>query len=364
MSPLKEIFIPKNLKHLSISLKQSTDQFDEALFKKLTSTKILKDHEMKARVGIISQALKASLSLTYAQSLQVLVKSLKHYDFEKIPALLLWPYMQFIEDNGLVNIDKSMKAIYKITPYFTGEFAMRAFLNYDDKLIFNYIHSWSKDKNPHIRRLACESIRPNLPWGLKVQKINADLPRNIQIISALFYDESEYVRKSVANHLNDIARLDPKLFYKTIATINKSHRYSQKLIRQAARSLIKAGDKKILKLLGYKEEEHLNVTYSLSPKNIYDGDDLNLKLVINNQELKTKKILIEYIIYFPRKNGAYHKKIFRLSDTLLEANEKKSINKRVTFKKVTTRVHYPGLYFFSIQINGKEYNKKQFKLRE
>ena len=60
-----------------------------------------------------------------------------------------------------------------------------------------------------VRRLASEGTRPRLPSGPKVQALHDDPEIGIELLEALRHDPSETVRRSVASHLNDVARNDP-----------------------------------------------------------------------------------------------------------------------------------------------------------
>ncbi|MGB0454471.1 MAG: hypothetical protein ACPGJV_12245 [Bacteriovoracaceae bacterium] len=211
-----------------------------------------------------------------------------------------------------------------------------------------------------------DDLRPNLPWGLKVPGLNKNLKRNIKLISKLKDDPEEYVRKSVANHLNDISHLDENLMLKTAKSWanGKISKERQWVVRHATRTLLKKGHPEALKLHGYNPKAKLqSQNIKLNKKTIKEGDDFVLSFNLKNKEKSSQKVIIDYVIHYLKKDGSYTKKPFRLKDFTVDANKEIQIEKRITFKKVTTRKHYKGEHHISLQINGLPSKTLSFALK-
>lgn len=359
MEPFKNIFNKKSVEEIANAISKHSKSFNSEEFCKL-SLKGINKLELKQRVEQISNALLSTLTSKFGENCRILIKSLKsEKNQDGLHGFLVWPLTHYIEVNGLNSFDESMNALYHMTKQFTAEFAIRPFLENHYENTFELLHKWKNDECEHIRRLVSEGTRPNLPWGQKVLKINENMPANIGLIMHLKKDESEYVRKSVANHLNDISHHDEKLFFKAIKQLGKS-KNEQWIARRASRTLLKKGNPNALKIHGYNPSMKLNAKLKITNKKIKEGDRFSIKYKIDQSNDKKENVLIEYGIHYLKKNGEYSRKVFRIKDTHM--NKSLSGEKEIHFKKVTTRVHYPGKHYIDIQINGKIFSKISFEL--
>lgn len=359
MEPFKNQYNSKSLTLFAKEIGKVHPEFNQARFKKSILPK-LSELEMKDRVRLIAETLNRELDTSYPKAIKILLMTAGE---EKTSGFMLWPISQFVEDYGLDNLKISLNAMKKITTHFTAEFCIRPFLAQYDKEVFETLTVWREHKNHHIRRLVSEGTRPNLPWGIKVMPIHNNLARNIDLIAPLRLDSSEYVRKSVANHLNDISRLDEKLFFKTINSFKEQTPEVLKVIRHASRTLLKAGHPKALSLHGYTKPNKIMLEVKLLSRKVKEGEYLPINISIVNKKDAPQKLLIEYIVGFLKKNGEYSNKVFRLKDCNIGANENLEFFKKIPFKKVTTRVQYSGKHFLSIQINGKVFSENSFNLK-
>ena len=162
-SAFKHWFNEALVLRLSSSLKKAYPAFNAKKFNEVARK--LPGFEMKPRVHLIRDAMKAELPQDYLKALQILLKSaqvgnLKGFD--------LWPYTEFIQANGLEHVEESLDALYILTSKFTAEFAVRPFLIHHPKKTFAILKKWSSDKNEHVRRWTSEGTRPRLPWGMKL----------------------------------------------------------------------------------------------------------------------------------------------------------------------------------------------------
>jgi 3-methyladenine DNA glycosylase AlkC len=377
MEPLKNMFNKKAVTKISTEIKRCYPKFEDKKFKKDILLK-LDSLELKERVELIADKLHQYLPKSYKQATKVIIKSLvkerliddivcNDVSETGILGFNTWPLTTFIEKYGIEDYETSLNAMMELTKRFSAEFAIRPYIEKYDQQVFNDFKKWIKHPNKHVRRWLSEGTRPLLPWGIKVENIHQNISRNIPFLKALFLDKEEYVRRSVANHLNDISKLDSKLMLKTckeFLVIDQSSE-TKWVVKHATRGLLKKGNKEALVLNGYVKMPKTEInTFKVLPKTIKEGDRLNLSFKFKSISQKTQKLLLEYIIYYPKKNGKLSPKPFRLKDFKMKKNEILDITKDIHFKKVSTRVHYPGVHKIEIQVNGEIMASSNFSLKK
>ena len=365
MEPIKNFYNKNTITQIALAIRRVESQFDSSSF--ITeSLQQIQTKELKDRVIHIAEQLRQHLHYSYDESVSILLNTLAP-EQNCLPAgwnqkigisgFLVWPYTVFVSRYGLSHISISLQALYEMTKRFTAEFDLRPFIEHYPNDVYKKLTEWKKDSNPHVRRLVSEATRPRLPWAKNIKPIDSNLSRNIRLIYSLRMDDSPYVRKSVANHLNDISRIDPELFIKTIQRMKNSKK-EQWVKRHAARTLLKQGHPRILNLLGYTTELALKVQFSINQKEITLGSHLELKVDITQKE--DHLLYMNYIVFYLNKNGDYSRKVYRLRDS----NEKRiKITKSVNFSNKSTRKIYPGKHYVQLQINGKTYQKILFTIR-
>ena len=193
-------------KNIAAAILKADPKFNSKKFLKLCSD--LKPLELKERVKLITKHLHENLPYDYPVSLKIVMKSM---DESELSGFSLWPFSEFISQFGLDHFDESMKAMYKLTQRFTSEFAVRPFLLKYHKKVLSYFTKWATDKNVHVRRWVSEGSRPLLPWGQKIPLFVMDPTHTLLLLDKLRFDDELYVRKSVANHLNDISKNHPQV---------------------------------------------------------------------------------------------------------------------------------------------------------
>ena len=364
MEPFKNIYNKKAIQTMSKAIQKQCPCFPVSEFIKKAG-KNLDSLSMKERVVQITQSLETSLISNYKKNVALLLKTLKSKkNPQGLEGFILWPYSYYIETRGLPHWDTSMKALYSITQKFTGEFGVRPFLEKDPDRVYTQFQKWALDKNEHVRRWVSEGTRPHLPWGRRISHMKKKLKKNIQILELLKEDESQYVRTSVANHMSDITDMDKNLALKVLKRWNKNQNL-KKGVCQSLRNLIKKGDPEALEILGYDLRSPCHVAkVRLSKKEIVEGDFFILSFEIQNKGSKTLPFMVDYIIHYPKANGRLSPKVFKLKSIQLQGGERVHIEKKISFKKVTTRVHYPGQHEISIQVNGQKKGQTHFTLKK
>lgn len=121
------------------------------------------------------------------------------------------PHVCFVAEFGLDHFHESMQALHALTQRFTSEFSIRPFIERYEREALALLREWTRDPNVHVRRLVSEGTRPRLPWAGRLRRFQHDPSPVLELLEMLRDDPEEYVRRSVANNLNDIAKDHPDL---------------------------------------------------------------------------------------------------------------------------------------------------------
>ena len=327
------------------------------------------DKELKARVLVLAQGLRQHLPQDYPQAAAILVAIL---DAPLEPGQGMfndgWYLMavaRFVEEYGLDHPAESLDALREITRRHTAEFAIRPFFDRHYDLTLATVNQWATHTCAHVRRAASEGCRPRLPWG-RVLNVFVNNPQPVlEILETLRSDPSAYVRKSVANNLNDIARDHPE---QVLATAQRWLRESPTTetawtVRHALRTLIKQGNAQALQMTGASGGEHMSIKkLQLSPAAITLGNSIILRFDIHNNDRQAHTAVIDYAVHHVRRNGKTIAKVFKLARLTLGPGEKRTIEKRHPIQPVTTRKYYPGKHKVDIQVNGRIAAETAFEL--
>jgi 3-methyladenine DNA glycosylase AlkC len=228
------------------------------------------------------------------------------------------------------------------------------------------MRTWAGHPSPEVRRLATEGCRPRLPWGIRLPSLMADPAPILPILEKLKNDESESVRRSVANNLNDISKDNPDTVLETLRRWQADDRAEIRWITQhALRTLLKIGDPRALELLGYPSDAAVAVhNLVVEPEIAQIGDEITLSFDIESLSDEPLNLMIDYVVYHMRANGQLSPKVFKLAKREIEPHEAISIVKRHSFASVTTRRYYAGEHAIEPQINGSTFGRVTFALTE
>lgn len=171
--------------------------------------------ELKARMRQITINLGRYLPDDYEQALGVIDKIVAGYP-EGFNDFTLMCFPDFVEVYGQEerHWNLSMAALERYTSSSSSEFAVRPFIINHEERMMRQMAAWARHGNEHVRRLASEGCRPQLPWGQVLGSFKKDPSPVLGILEQLKADPSPYVRKSVANSLNDISKTHPDLVAK------------------------------------------------------------------------------------------------------------------------------------------------------
>jgi 3-methyladenine DNA glycosylase AlkC len=223
---------------------------------------------------------------------------------------------------------------------------------------------WTQDPSDHVRRLASEGSRPRLPWGLRLQSLVQDPSPTLPILLALQDDPSDYVRRSVANHLNDIAKDHPDVVVQWVQQhLPKASKERAALLKHASRSLIKDGNAPMLSLWGAGKALQGSTALKLGPGKLAVGDALEIEVSLRSSAKSAQKLVVDYVVHHVKANGSTSPKVFKGWVLTLEAGEKVLLRKQHSFKPITTRRYHAGQHRISLQINGQTMAEADFALR-
>ena len=354
---LKNVYTKNYIKNLSIKIKENYNNFDSDGFINSIFNSTWEILELKMRMRHIAITLNEYLPLSYKGQLEILKPASK--DFTGFEAMF---FQDFVEVYGLDDFENSMDALEVFTQESSSEFAIRQFiLKYEDKTM-KRMKLWAKSSNEHIRRLASEGCRPRLPWAVALPIFKDNPLKVLEIIEELKNDKSLYVRKSVANNLNDISKDNP---YLVIEFVKKNLGISKELdwvCKHASRTLLKKADDEILGLFSFSQAHHVDILNFICDEIVNIDEYLNFSFEIASDE-PLGNLRIEYGIYYLKSNNTHNKKVFMISQNEIKSKSKKFIKKQ-SFKNMTTRKHYLGKHYISIIINGKQMIKKEFILND
>lgn len=365
-----ELFNKQKVQFLAAQFQSADEKFDAAGFIR-TVMRVLLKLELKARITHIATVLEQYLDPDFTVAAKQIVAALPpkldptHTD-DDFGDFILAPLGEYVVRNGCTKKDlkQALKTLKEITQRFSMEDAIRYFINAFPEETLAELEVWSTDKNYHVRRLVSEGTRPRLPWS---SRLSVSYQTMVPFLDTLYADPTRYVTRSVANHLNDIAKDDPVLVVETLTRWKRQGRQNPDefkwLTTHALRTLIKQGDVAALAFLGFTATPPINVSsISCSSKTVEVGDALHFSVTITAQ--KATNILVDYCINFKKQNGTSTPKVFKIKTLELAAGESIVLKKRHPFRKnATTFTFYSGVHTVAIQINGTQYAATTFELK-
>ncbi len=323
--------------------------------------------EMKQRTIVFVQALRAHLPAGFANAWAVLEAALGAELSDEggmfNDGWHHWPIAHFIEVFGLEDFDIGVQAMREITKRHTAEFAIRPFLIHHQEEMLAILHTWAEDENPHVRRLVSEGTRPRLPWAGRLTQFIEDPSPTLALLEKLKDDPSEYVRRSVSNHLNDIAKDHPQRVVETCRRWWQDGSPERRwIVQRALRTLVKDGDPDALAVLGYGPPQVSLTDFSIAPDPLHLGGSLRLNFTLHNRADTAQNVVIDFVIHFVKANGQTGGKVFKLKTAVLAPNQSLTIEKSHPIRPITTRTYYPGSHRVEIQVNGQIVGERSFKL--
>ena len=331
-------------------------QFPLEMFCQQTLNETFAQRELKARIRWVATQIYLHLALPFASACQVLKPVSTEFS-----GLAGFIFGDIVEQFGLDDAATALDALAHFTCYSTSEFAIRPFLTRYPELTLGQMQQWARSDNHHLRRLASEGSRPRLPWGQALPQYKQDPTPLLPILELLRQDDSDYVRRSVANHLNDISKDQPDLALAICQRWYGSHPYTNWIVKHALRGLLKQRHAAALAIFDYQPAD-LTLDLTLTSTELQLGDTLQFQLKLRQASGLTQKIRLEYAIDFAGKQGQPRHKVFQWLERLISEPELQ-LKRSYVFKDLTTRKHYAGEHQLHIIVNGQILQSMRFQLR-
>lgn len=355
--PLKNQFGPDVVTRIGEMIEEAWPTFDRRRYESLALDGF-EELELTPRGRHISDALAQTLPDDRAEAMRILIRSLGPAgEGEKLTgmaAFLYLPHSIFVAEHGVDHFETAMEAQYEITRRFTSEFSIRTYLERFPDRTLARLREWASDPDVHVRRLVSEGTRPRLPWAGRLRAFQEDPAPVLELLERLKDDPEEYVRRSVANNLNDIAKDHPETVIEvTRRWASDADETLMKLIRHALRTLVKAGDPDALAVLGYTPESPVEVRgVTCTPSRAEIGGKVALVFEIENRSDAPAPVLVDFRVHFVKANGEAKPKVFKGSEFVIEPGAVESLRRTVSLRQHSTRTHYPGRHEVDVLVNG------------
>jgi len=371
VEPFKNNISPELVGCIADHLENHLDGFDRQGFE-VPILRELHALELKQRAQLISDHLHVSLPEAFDARARVLRAMLHPHDGEHngqqsdedgISGWGMFPLAMVVGQHGQRAFKGSLMLLKDMTSRFSSEFDVRYYLIEDQERALKIMSAWVDHPNMHVRRLLSEGTRPRLPWGMQLPQLIADPSPMLPLLEALRDDEEEYVRRSVANHLNDIAKDHPDL----VAGLAKdwmrgADKNRERLVRHACRTLIKQGHAGALDAFGLGPPEIDLAEFAIGTKHVALGGSVEFDATLKSTSKKVQSLIIDYLLHFKKANGSRVGKVFKWKNIKLAPGASVTLRKSHAIKPITTRRYYEGEQALSLRINGQDYGIEEFDL--
>ncbi|MEO1182201.1 MAG: DNA alkylation repair protein [Cyanobacteria bacterium J06636_28] len=365
-----QLFNPEKVDYLGTLIAQAWPDFAQDTFHQNVVT-VFPTLELKERIAHITDCLYTHLPEDYREALAIILRALPpELDPDKTDDdfgdFIFAPLSLFVATYGCTShyLDSSLSALKEITKRFSAEDAIRYFINAFPEETFAFLLDCAEDDNYHVRRWASEGTRAKLPWS---QKLTIDYKKPLPILEALFADKTRYVTRSVANHLNDISKIDPDLVINMLQQWMTSQRQTDQemafITQHALRTLIKQGNQEALALLGFGAKPDITITnFGTRTPEVRLGSAFEFSLDICSN--KSQHLLVDYVMHFASNGKKRTQKVFKLKQLELKAGEVITLKKRHPMRLMTTRRLLLGEHQIVLQVNGQAFGSLSFDLIE
>jgi 3-methyladenine DNA glycosylase AlkC len=315
--------------------------------------------ELRDRVRHLARHLRAHLP-PFPEALRALV-ALRPADAADRTdgAFLAWPVLHAIEDGGLDHPIESLDALAALTGWFSAEFAVRPYLVRHPELAWATLERWAGSPDPHLRRLASEGSRPRLPWATRLPSDDPQL--GLALLRRLVDDPDAYVRRSVANHLGDVAKDHPALAVDTARAWLAERADRRPLVRHGLRDLLKRGHAEALALF---DEGGVAVDVrdlTLTPTELAVGEEITLTATLSARS--PGKVRVDVVWSWPSARGGWSSKTFVGAVRALQLEEPWRWVKTLRTAPVSTRPTRPGVHRLTLRVQGRDVASATFTLR-
>ena len=319
--------------------------------------------ELKARITHVADALAASLDEPFVESAARIRAACDVDDEPAWSVFLFWPLCTFIERHGLEHFDVAFETMHGLTRLASCEFAVRPFIEREPERAFERLAVWVTDDDLHVRRLVSEGTRPRLPWGGRLRALQADPTPSLALLDRLHDDSELFVRRSVANHLNDIAKDHPDLAVEVAGGWQEQRpgvADTEWVVRHAMRSLVKRGHAGALALQGFGSPAVSLESFAVSPRRLRFGSSLKLHLELRAEA--DGAWMVDYAVHHVKANGRLTPKVFKWTRRAVKKGDLLVLDKTHSIRAISTRRYHAGVHRCEVLVNGQSLATDDFEL--
>ncbi|MEO1090861.1 MAG: DNA alkylation repair protein [Pseudomonadota bacterium] len=323
---------------------------------------------LKARSAHIADCLRQRLPEPFEQAIAIVLESLPVPDdrggIEGVDGFRYMPLLDVVGRHGTDDPEPALDALETLTLHFSAEFAIRPFLARFPDRTWPRIDRWAGGADWRLRRLASEGTRPRLPWGERLAASIADPGPGIAVLDRLHADPHPVVRRSVANHLNDVAKDHPDRAV-DVATRwwEQSDGAGRGTVRHALRGLVKAGNTRALELMGFHGGDAVAVKrLTVRPDTVRLGEAVTIEVQLHSTAPSPINLVIDYRLDRPIAGGRRSSKVFKLATRRLEPGCSASLERRIVIRQLSTRTYHPGSHEVHLMVNGLDLGSASFEL--
>src|SRR5688572_16670373 len=355
--PLKNFFSAQIVNRIAKMIGDAYPSFGKPAFV-AEATNGLDKLELMPRAWQITRALRGHLPEDYDAAAAILKASLgprrAATEGDGMSSFLYLPHVFFVAEYGADHWATSLDLQYELTKRFTAEFSIRVFLDRYPQQTLARLREWTNDPDVHVRRLVSEGTRPRLPWAPRLRVFQDDPAPVLELLELLKDDPELYVRRSVANNLNDIGKDHPDILFEICKRwlVDASDERT-KLVKHALRSAVKRAEPGALQLLGYGRGPAARVEgVAIRPRRVGIGESVDFTFDLVSTGRSKQSLLVDYRVHFVKADGSSRPKVFKLTTLELEAGEAQRLKTRISLRQMTTRTHYPGEHIVDVVVNG------------
>jgi 3-methyladenine DNA glycosylase AlkC len=351
MEPLKNLLNLPVYENIAREIERHYPEFNTKQFVEDAGNSI-EALELKERVILAAELCAQYLPDDFRTAVGILMDVAASFESEQ-KGLVCFFMPEFVARNGLDYFEFSLDALEFFTRYSTSESGIRPFLMKDFDRAIKRMYKWSENENHHVRRLSSEGSRPRLPWAPQLPMLMENPEPVRPIMENLKADDILYVRKSVANHLNDISKDNPDWMLALVKEWDLTDERTAWIVKRGARTLIKQGHPRAFSLFGYTDSPQYTLKeLSIDKPKVNIGDEITFSFDMTSASGEIQSMIVDYIVHYVKKNGKTSPKVFKLKDVELPAWGAIAVRKRHQFIDMSTRTHYPGIHRIEIQVNG------------
>ncbi len=320
--------------------------------------------ELKNRMALIADELAEHLPPGYPEAVAIVVAAADHPELP-IDGWSAWPLNTFVERHGVAHPEESLDAMERLTRHMSSEFAIRPFLEHHREKTLARLQEWVGHGDAAVRRLVSEGTRPLLPWGPRVTGFREDPEPGLALIAGLVRDPSETVRRSVANHLNDVSKDHPDRAVKIAREwLQDGQDETKRLVAHSMRTLVKRGHPGALEILGFATTPDVTVLgFTCTPDTVSIGEHTVVSGRVRSTGSSVRKLVLDLVVHYVKANGSTSAKVFKGKVAELGPDDEVEIRRKLSLHDMTTRKHHPGNHRVELQIAGHVVAETEFELR-